>query len=115
MSTEGWIFMVGFRIFDVGLLILWLVWFFRLRDDDDDLPDDDGPGGGGPDRDRDPGSGGGGGGLRLPLGKPGAGPRVRDHLRPRPERVRRGGAPPVPHPLPARVRSPGRPAPARRS
>ena len=23
--------MVGFRVFDVGLLILWLVWFFRLR------------------------------------------------------------------------------------
>ena len=27
--------MVGFRVFDVGLLIVWLVWFFRLRDDDD--------------------------------------------------------------------------------
>ena len=26
--------MVGFRVFDVGLLIVWLVWFFRLRDDD---------------------------------------------------------------------------------
>ena len=39
--------MVGFRIFDVGLLIdVWLVWFFRLRDDDDPS-DDDGPGGGG--------------------------------------------------------------------
>ena len=56
MTTEGWIFMVGFRIFDVGLLIVWLVWFFRLRDDDDST-DDDGPGGGGhgtpvPGRDR---------------------------------------------------------------
>ena len=40
ISTEGWIFMVGFRVFDVGLLILWLVWFFRLRDDDDDQTDD---------------------------------------------------------------------------
>ena len=37
--------MVGFRVFDVGLLILWLVWFFRLRDDDDDQTDDGGPGG----------------------------------------------------------------------
>ena len=66
MSTEGWIFMVGFRIFDVGLLIVWLVWFFRLRDDDDST-EDDGPGGGGPDPrpDRGPGPGG----LRLPLGR----------------------------------------------
>ena len=22
--------MVGFRVFDVGLLIVWLIWFFRL-------------------------------------------------------------------------------------
>ena len=27
--------MVGLRVFDVGLLLVWLVWFFRLRDDDD--------------------------------------------------------------------------------
>ena len=40
--------MVGFRVFDVGLLIVWLVWFFRLRDDDGPA-DDEGPGGGGPD------------------------------------------------------------------
>ncbi len=33
--------MVGFRVFDVGLLIVWLVWFFRLRDDDDADDDDD--------------------------------------------------------------------------
>ena len=38
MTTEGWIFMVGFRVFDVGLLVVWLIWFFRLRDDDDDSP-----------------------------------------------------------------------------
>ncbi|MEA2308564.1 MAG: hypothetical protein QOI65_850, partial [Thermoleophilaceae bacterium] len=59
--------MVGFRVFDVGLLIVWLVWFFRLRDDDDSS-EDEGPGGGGgpplsPDR------GPGGGGMRLPLGR----------------------------------------------
>ena len=66
MTTEGWIFMVGFRVFDVGLLIVWLVWFFRLRDDDDP-PDDDGPGGGG--HDPGPGKGPGGGGLGRPLGR----------------------------------------------
>ena len=42
MSLEGWIFMVGLRVFDVGALVVWLVWFFRLRDDDDDDGDDDG-------------------------------------------------------------------------
>ena len=52
--------MVGFRVFDVGLLIVWLVWFFRLRDDDDSS-DDDGPGGGG--NDPRPENGPGGGGL----------------------------------------------------
>jgi hypothetical protein len=75
VSTEGWIFMVGFRLFDVGLLVLWLVWFFRLRDDGDDGPDDDGPGGGGSDG-PPPGPGGGGGGLRLPAGRFRPGPRL---------------------------------------
>ena len=28
--------MVGLRVFDIGALIVWLIWFFRLRDDDDD-------------------------------------------------------------------------------
>jgi hypothetical protein len=36
VSLEGWIFMVGLRVFDVGALIAWLVWFYRLREDDDD-------------------------------------------------------------------------------
>ncbi|MBA3301852.1 MAG: hypothetical protein H0T15_08275, partial [Thermoleophilaceae bacterium] len=67
MTTEGWIFMVGFRVFDVGLLVLWLVWFFRLRDDEDDESGDDGPGGGGPEL--DPKDDPGGGGLGLPLGE----------------------------------------------
>jgi hypothetical protein len=111
VSTEGWIFMVGFRIFDVGLLIVWLVWFFRLRDDDDSA-EDDGPGGGGPDPrpDRGPGPGG----LRLPLGRARqAALRVRDHVRPgRPPRRR--GAEPVPRTVPARVRQPRTPVPAHR-
>ena len=69
--------MVGFRVFDVGLLIVWLVWFFRLRDDDD-RPDDDGPGGGGPEP--DPENDPGGGGLGKPLGRLGQGGwRNRDH------------------------------------
>jgi hypothetical protein len=103
--------MVGFRVFDVGLLIVWLVWFFRLRDDDD-AQDDDGPGGGGPNPSSDDGPGGGGG-LRLPLGPAKAGPRSRDHRRPPRLRPRRG-AEPLPNPLPARVRQPAAPVPAHR-
>ena len=40
MTLEGWIFMVGLRVFDVGALVVWLVWFFKLRDDEDDDGDD---------------------------------------------------------------------------
>jgi len=114
MTTEGWIFMVGFRIFDVGLLIVWLIWFFRLRDDEDESPGDDGGGGGGPEP--TPGRDGpGGDGLRLPLGRvrP-AKRRSREHSgapsRPR----RRGPEPPVPRPIPSRVRQPVSPAPVHR-
>jgi hypothetical protein len=108
VSTEGWIFMVGFRVFDVGLLILWLVWFFRLRDDDDQT-DDDGPGGGG--SDPRPGPGPGPSGLRLPLGRARqAGRRLRDHGG-RGRVPRRRGAEPVPRTVPARVRQPRTPVP----
>ena len=98
--------MVGFRVFDVGLLIVWLIWFFRLRDDDDPS-DGDGGGGGGTDpgpRDRP-----GGGGLGLPLDsvQP-AKRRIRDHARP-PGPPRRRGGEPVPGLLPARVRRPRSP------
>ena len=78
MSTEGWIFMIGFRVLDVGLLVVWLVWFFRLRDDDDS-DGGGGPGGEGP----EPGPSGdpGGGGLVLPLGRfRSAARRIRDHV-----------------------------------
>ena len=102
--------MVGFRVFDVGLLVVWLIWFFRLRDDDD-AQDDDGPGGGGPRPSRD--NGPGGGGLRLPLGRAKGGPRTRDHGRPPRLRPRRG-AEPLPNPLPARVRQPSAPVPTHR-
>ena len=106
--------MVGFRVFDVGLLVLWLVWFFRLRDEGDDPPDDGGGGGDGPDP--TPGNDGpGGDGIRLPLGRWGLGRgRVRDHSPPRHAPRRRGSVSPVPAPLPARVRRPGSPAPALR-
>lgn len=102
--------MVGFRVFDVGLLILWLVWFFRLRDDEDDQGDDGGPGGGGNGPKRDDGPRGGGG-LRKPLP---AGPRLRDHFPPR-KVVRPRGSEAVPSVLPARVRLPHAPDPARRA
>jgi hypothetical protein len=93
--------MVGLRVFDVGALIVWLVWFFRLRDDDDDDGDDFRRGDGDT---PDPGPSGAPPGLRLPL--PDAAPwpqRRRDHLggitrRSEPQR-RRG----VPSPVPARA------------
>jgi hypothetical protein len=90
--------MIGLRVFDVGALIVWLVWFFRLRDDDDG---DDG--GGGEGKEPDPPKPRGPGGLRLPL--PNADPwpvRRRDHtgdLRSAPPTRRRG----VPEPVPARA------------
>jgi hypothetical protein len=115
VTTEGWIFMVGFRVFDVGLLIVWLVWFFRLRDDGDDSQGEDGGGGEGPGP-RPSGDGPGGDGIRLPLGpwRVGRG-RDRTHGGPdRPQR-RRGPEPPVPRPLPSRVRRPRTPLPTHRS
>ena len=103
--------MVGFRIFDVGLLIVWLVWFFRLRDDDDQS-DDDGPGGGG--QDPRPGKDPDGGGLGKRLGGLDQGRwRSRDHGRSR-HRIPRRGPEPVPAPSPSRVRRPQTPAPAHR-
>jgi hypothetical protein len=103
--------MVGFRVFDVGLLLLWLVWFFRLRDDDDDQSDEGGgPGGGGQGPKPDDGSGGGGG-LRKRLSP---GPRVREGFKPL-KVPRPRGAEPLPSLMPARVRQPRTPDPARRS
>ena len=101
VTLEGWIFMVGLRVFDVGALVVWLVWFFRLRDDDGDDGDDFR---GGADEPDDPDPRGSPPGLRIPL--PDAAPwpvRRRDHLggvehRPEPQR-RRG----VPQPVPARA------------
>jgi hypothetical protein len=111
VTTEGWIFMVGFRIFDVGLLIMWLVWFFRLRDDDDPS-DDEGPGGGG--QGPGPGKGPGGGGLGRPLGRLQQGAwRMRGHPLPR-RSARVRGPEPVRAPSPSRIRRPRPPVPAHR-
>ena len=111
VTTEGWIFMVGFRIFDVGLLIVWLVWFFKLRDDDDPS-DDEGPGGGG--NDPRPEDGPGGGGLGKPIGRLKQGTwRSRGH-RPPQRRTRVRGPQPLPGPSPARIRRPRPPVPAHR-
>ena len=41
MSLEAWIFLVGFRVVDLGALVVWLVWFYRECDNEDDESDDD--------------------------------------------------------------------------
>ena len=56
--------MVGLRVFDIGALVVWLVWFFRLRDDDDDADGGHGGGGSAPEPNSPSGPSGG---LRLPL------------------------------------------------
>jgi len=113
MSTSGWIFMIGFRVLDVGLLVVWLVWFFRLRDDDDSDGGGGGPGGGG--HEPEPRGGpGGGGGLALPLGSwRTADRRLRDHGKPR-HHVHRRGAEPITAPSPSRIRRPATPSPVHR-
>jgi hypothetical protein len=113
VSTEGWIFMIGFRVLDVGLLVAWLVWFFRLRDDDDSEGGGGGSGGSGPGPEPSTGPTGGGG-LALPIGRalPG-GPRLRDHDKPR-HKVRRRGAEPLTSPSPPRIRRPVTPSPVHR-
>ena len=41
MSLEGWIFMVGLRVIDLGALAVWLIWFYRQCDQEDDEPGGD--------------------------------------------------------------------------
>jgi hypothetical protein len=96
VTLEGWIFMVGLRVFDVGALIVWLVWFFKLRDDDDDAGGDDDHGRGDEPQEPPPD---GGGGLELPLpdAQPSAAATTAATGRPRPPprtgRPIRGGSP----------------------
>ena len=101
--------MVGLRVLDVGLLVLWLVWFYRVREDDGEQPEEGGGGDGGSPRPKAPRSGPGGGGLTLPLGPWAAGTGMRDGHRPTRTPNRRRSSPSLPHPLPARVRSPHSP------
>ena len=65
--------MVGFRVFDIGGLVAWLVWFNRQADRNDDDDDERGPGWG-PDDATEP--------REPPPGLPDAGPwprRLREH------------------------------------
>jgi hypothetical protein len=100
VTLEGWIFMIGLRVFDVGALIVWLVWFFRLRDDDDDSDDFRRGDGNAPEPEEPKGPSGG---LGIPLADSKPWPkRRRDHrgdLPPAPASARRG----VPQPVPARA------------
>ena len=103
MIADGWIMMVGFRIFDVALLVVWLVCFFRLRKDDEPHASDEDDHGGPP---LDPVGPSGGGVLGIAL--PGfwrAGRRERGHAR---AGGRRAGRRPLRHPGPAPLRPPAR-------
>ncbi len=97
--------MVGFRVFDVGLLLVWLIWFMRTRDASDDPPEEGG-GGGGETPDPKPKRGPGGGGLKLPVGRWAPADRSLLQRGPRRPDRRRGPAQPMPRPLPGRVRVP---------
>jgi len=112
VTLEGWIFMVGLRVFDVGGLIIWMVWFFRLRDSDDDLPEDGEDFRRSWDREpepEDPPPAGGPPELELP--KPDAEPwphRRRDHGGDRPPATAPSRPRRVPERSPARPRVPAR-------
>ncbi len=110
MTLEGWIFMVGLRVVDVGGFCAWLFWFFRIRDDTtDDLVDEDEggeefrPRWGQADPEPDPRPSPSG--FELPLGDSSPWPhRRRDHAgdRPATPAVRPGRAPrPIPERRPA--------------
>ena len=100
MTVEGWIFMVGLRVVDLGALIAWMIWFYKQCDkDDEDSDGDDFRRPGDPDdRDDQPPAPSSGGGLDIPL--PDAAPwptRRRDHggdLAPLPRPARRQPAEP---------------------
>lgn len=67
MSLEGWIFMVGLRVLDIGALIAWLVWFYRQKDEDDDETGSDDSWRSHEPDDQPPVPPSGGDGLTLPL------------------------------------------------
>ena len=90
--------MVGLRVFDIGALVVWLVWFFRQRDDEDD------EGGGGPGGGRGGGAGGPKPGPPLPDADPWP-ERRRDHLGDRPSTTSPARPQIAPKPAPSRVRT----------
>lgn len=83
VTTTGWIFLVGMRVFDLGGMCLWLVWFFRHKDEPDEDWWDEGGGGGDDAPPSGPDQGPQGPGLDLPLpdSEPWPG-RLRDHSSP---------------------------------
>ena len=106
--------MVGFRVFDVGLLIVWLIWFFRLRDDGDDRAAT--TAGAARARPPNPGKAARAARLRLPLGRWLARPRARPlPRRSRAPRPQARGRAPLRRPLPSRVRRPRSPLPTHRT
>jgi hypothetical protein len=98
VSTQAWIFLVGLRVLDLGALLAWLVWFFKLRDEPDEGHDDDDGGGPGT-RPPEP-SGSPRGGIPLPDADPWP-VRLRDHASRRPRKPMRA---PGRHPVPAHRR-----------
>jgi len=79
VSTEAWIFLVGLRVFDLGGMIVWLIWFLR-HDSGGADPDDEGGGGGGGGSQPQDRPKPGGPGLDLPIADSGPWPtRLRDH------------------------------------
>lgn len=92
MSTAGWIFLVGMRVFDLGALIVWLVWFLRQQDEPGEWGDWDDPGRDPPPAPPSPGPGDRG--VRLPLPEAGPWPvRLRDHTAPHQPAIQRRGEP----------------------
>jgi hypothetical protein len=79
VSTQAWIFLVGLRVFDLGGMIVWLVWFLRRGGGNDSHEDEEGGGGGGGTR-PPAGPSPGGPGLDLPIAASDPWPtRLRDH------------------------------------
>jgi hypothetical protein len=78
MSTQAWIFLVGLRVFDLGGMLIWLIWFLRHDSGPGENEDEGGGGGGGtlPSSRPKPG----GPGLDLPIADSNPWPtRLRDH------------------------------------
>ncbi len=87
VSTTGWIFLVGMRVFDLGGMCIWLVWFFRQKDEPDDEWWDEGGGDGDPPPSPNDAPRGPGLDLPLPDASPWSSGRLRDHTTAPPRRA----------------------------